>query len=653
MKLSLSLALLIVISSFSPAVGDDLPMITIKGEKFMADGKEFKIWGFNQGSGLNLTDEELQQQADQLAFLGVNMLRLHTIDWTYWGEIGPDGKACSTGIRPCGLDLKSTRGIINVDKFYRFLDKMREKKIYVAITLSVCSHFGLDDVKILKTTPEDEKAWVEAIDKLNRQINSDSNAIQIYKSLPTIDERASLLQREWATNLLTLKNPKTGVQLAKDPQLALLNTVNENSCWGSFYRNPFFRALPPYFMNKFLAKWNAYLLKKYGSDEKLAAAWTQKDKKGLLPDESLAKGTVKALPIDPYACANEKEKKELTPAAFSEARRKDFVTFTFELDAALQRDMLKCFRAAGWDRPALYCDNAIGIDSEMGFLWLKSGLMPYIEEHPYDEANINLYTWDTIKLCVYFGSSYLGPKGAVDRPIWGSEIREGSWLSAMRIPFPLFAAVYHSLQGRDGLTWHVWPMNHGVGFVEPTTESTPQVYHCNLDVPWQFSYRAAGRLFKSCEIKPLAKSDPALEAFAQWKANFKNGQVYRIHGAGRGILKVTTPHFRAVTTLAAQKVDFPDLVINLTTNEYNTVYVEKLSPTQYEVTAIGTTGGMDPKGKPFDPMLFVQGDVRFKGRTIDRIEHVDFRGRVVKTVAAKGSVMPFTPGVRLYRVTLK
>jgi len=157
-RLIVTVLLGLILPSFSFA--GDLPMITIEGEKFMADGREFKIWGFNQGSGLHLTDDELQKQADLLEFLGVNMLRLHTIDWTYWGEIDPAGKDGSTGLRPCGVKLKSTRGLVNVDKFYRFLDKMREKKIYIAITLSVCSHIGPDDVKILKTPPEDEKAWV-------------------------------------------------------------------------------------------------------------------------------------------------------------------------------------------------------------------------------------------------------------------------------------------------------------------------------------------------------------------------------------------------------------------------------------------------------------------------------------------------------------
>ncbi len=628
-----------------------LPMITIQGDKFMADGKEFKIWGFNQGGGLHLGDLHLQQQADQLEFLGVNMLRLHAIDWTTCSDSpGPNGEPLETGLRPCGTGLKSTRGLVNVDKFYRFLDKMREKKIYVAITLSVCSHIGPGDVKILKTTPEDEKAWVEAITRLNTPVPD----LQLYKSLPAIDERALLLRKEWATNLLSLKNPKTGVKLAEDTQLAFFNTANENSSWGTFYRNPFFKNLPPYFMNKFLVKWNQYLLKKYGTDEKLAAAWKQDGKKGLLPNESLVKGTVQALPVDAYACT-EAELPEKSYGFFSEARRLDFVRFTFELDTAHQRIMQEHYRTLGWTRPTIYSDNAIGICADTGKMWLDSGLMPYIEEHPYDEAYYDVVRAEKVRICTYCGSNYLTAEGA-DRPMWGSEFREGmGTLSWTRIPMPMYTAMYHSLQGRDGLTWHVWDMMRFRILQEPLGILEFSGFHCNWDYPWQFSYRAAGRLFKSCEIKPLPKGSPYLTTFMDWQGNVINDQVFRRHGDDQtALLKINTEHFRTVVSPIARAVDFSDVVINLTSNQINTVYVEKLSKDAYEVTAIGTTGDMvQGQNCMWNPRRFVEGNVTFKNRKINTIEHIDHLGRVIETVPGRGAAMPFVDGVRLYRVTLK
>ncbi len=646
--LSVSVALL---ASLPVAAEKTLPMITIEGDKFVADGREFKIWGFNQGGGLHLGDLHLQEQADQLEFLGVNMLRLHAIDWTTCGDSpGPNNEPLETGLRPCGANLKSTRGLVNVDKFYRFLDAMREKGIYVAITLSVCSHIGPGDVSILETTPEDAKAWVDAINKLN----TPGPDLQLYKSLPAIDERALLLRKEWATDLLSLRNPTTGVKLAEDTQLAFFNTANENSSWGTFYRNAFFKNLPPYFMAKFVAKWNEFLRDKYGSDEQLAEAWKQEGKKGLLPGESLVDGTVRPLPVDAIACTEE-ELPEKSFGVFCEARRLDFVRFTFELDAAHQRIMRDHYRSLGWTRPTIYSDNAIGIGPDTGHMWLASDLMPYIEEHPYDEAYYDVVRAEKVRICTYCGSNFLTADGA-DRPIWGSEFREGTGtLSWTRIPMPMYAAMYHSLQGRDGLTWHVWDMMRYRMLDDPMPIFENSGWHCNWDYAWQFSYRAAGRLFKSCEIEPLPKGSPFLITFMDWQGNVNNDQVYRRGGDDQtAILRINTEHFRTVVSPIARAVDFSDVTVNLTSDQINTVYVEKLSDDAYEVTAIGTTGGMvQGQNSALHPRLFVTGDVTFKGRAIDHIEHIDRLGRLIETVAGTGAAMPFVNGVRLYRVHLR
>ena len=200
---------------------EPMPMITIEGDKFMAGGKEFKIWGFNLGHGLHLTDRQLDDQARQLEFLGVNMMRLHSLDWMpWWDSPGPSGEHLASGLIACS-DTTS-RGYINQDKFYRLLNKFREKGIYVAITLSVGRFFRPGDAGILKTDNADAKAWQEAVAAVSENMG-------IHKILPVFDERALALRKEFATFLLSMKNPQTGIKLAEDPQLALLNTVNEMS----------------------------------------------------------------------------------------------------------------------------------------------------------------------------------------------------------------------------------------------------------------------------------------------------------------------------------------------------------------------------------------------------------------------------------------
>ncbi len=639
---------------------ESLPMITIQGDKFVADGKEFKIWGLDLGFGLHLSDRMLQKQADQLAFLGANMLRVHTIDCTFWSERGPNNEKLAAGLQPFGEDRKDTQHLVNEDKFFRFMDKLREKGIYVAFTLAVSTNYVPGDADILQTTPEDKKAWIAAINALNHKGQDRDPDQQLYKILPVIDERSLELRKKWAADLLSLKNPKTGLKLAEDPQLAFLNTVNECSCWGIFYRGNYHRNLPEYFLNKYRGKWNAYLKKKYGTDEKLAAAWRQKDKKGLLPGESLAKGNIQLLPTDPITLP-EKEQKINGFPAFSETRRRDYVVFSYEMDAAHQRMMREHYRKLGWTRPCIYSDTAACMDAEMGKLWMAGDLFPYVEEHPYDEAGIDPFLWGTLRIPTYLNSTFLGPEGA-DRPIWASEFREGNgWISWTRIPGPLFVAAYHSLEGRDGVAWHTWDLERVHLLNDATMNQNLSWGRCNWDIPWLFSFRAAGRLFKSCEIKPLDKKDPARARFLdQWygkvNADFSNDQVCRLSGEyrNRAILTVRTEHFSAVATPYPQAVDFKDVKVNLTGKTNNVVIVEKITDTLYEVTAVGTSGGMKPgQTIHFDPLEFVAGTVIFKNKSIATIDHVNHLGEVLETVPGRGAEMPFVSGVRLYRVTLK
>lgn len=635
----------------SAPVARPLPMITIQGDKFVADGKEFKIWGFNAGYGLNLPDSLLKKNVDQLAFLGVNMLRLHTIDWTYWGDsAGPSGESLEAGLLPIGLDRKDTQHLVNVEKFYRFLDALREKGIYIAITLSVCSDYVPNDADIIQTAPEDAAAWKQAIAEMNK---NPGDTMKSYQILPVIDERSLALRKAWITNLMNLRNPQTGLRLAEDPQLTLLNTVNENSMWGAFFRNNFVKDMPAYFLNKVQKAWNDWLKTKYKTDAALAEAWKQEGKKGLLSSESLEAGAVKLLPIDSVTLSTEEEKKDKSYEYYSKQRYDDFIQFLFDMDANHQRELNKLLKELGWNRPAGYADS-VGIDPAVGKHWLASDLLPYIEEHPYDEGNIDLFMWGGIRVCTYLGSNYIPWQGQ-DRPMWGSEIHcvDGA-LGWTRVVFPYYVAIYHSLEGRDGCTWHVWTMERAQQLRGELMVHNLSSFHCNWDIPLLFAYRAAGRLFKSCEIQELPKDDPARERFSRWEANFTNDQVHRIHGENNAITTVKTKHFRAVATPYPQKVKLGDVIIDLTSKTANLVIVEKLSPNEIEITAVGKCGEIE-KGKEnhFDPLEFVTGSVKVAGRMVESIQHIDHYGNIIETVEDSRADVPLVPGIRLYRARLK
>jgi hypothetical protein len=178
----------------------------------------------------------------------------------------------------------------------------------------------------------------------------------------------------------------------------------------------------------------------------------------------------------------------------------------------------------------------------------------------------------------------------------------------------------------------------------------------NWDPQLKLMYRAAGRLFKSREIRPLPKNAPALAQFQTGEGNFTNKQVHRTTGIGNSILKVQTENFRCVTIPRAEKVDFKDLTLDLTSQTYNTVVVEKMGDT-YEITAVGRCGGTEKDvHNLFNPLEYVTGNVIFKNKSkqIATIEHLDLNGRTIETVPVHGGLtVPILPAIQLYRVTLE
>jgi hypothetical protein len=188
--------------------------------------------------------------------------------------------------------------------------------------------------------------------------------------------------------------------------------------------------------------------------------------------------------------------------------------------------------------------------------------------------------------------------------------------------------------------------------LQPEWTNTPDWASMNVDIPQLYVYRAAGRLFKSCEIRPLDRKDPRRD-FSK-DASIQTDQVYRLNGEN-GCLRVSTEHFRALAAPKDYKHDFGDVVLDLTAKTFNVVVVEKLNDKLYEVTAVGKTGAMTPGDRylRFDPLEFVAGTVTFTDRQVKKIEHVDHTGQIIETVAGQGPQMPFVHGIRLYRVRLK
>jgi hypothetical protein len=107
------------------------------------------------------------------------------------------------------------------------------------------------------------------------------------KLVTYFDPQLISLQKEYAQQLLTHVNPYTGLPLAADPVMAMVEITNENSLY-RFWRDG---ALVPFGVGgKLMVRhsamldslWNDFLLRKYGSTASLASAWNA----GGIPAES-------------------------------------------------------------------------------------------------------------------------------------------------------------------------------------------------------------------------------------------------------------------------------------------------------------------------------------------------------------------------------
>jgi hypothetical protein len=210
--------------------------------RFYGGDQRIRFLGVNLCFAATLPEKgDADKIAARMAKFGINVVRFHHMDMNAF----PNG-LIRRGSRKSGeLDPAA------LDRLGFFLSKLKAHGIYADINLVVSRRFCSAD----GLPPE--------IDGLDWKLR---HAIAMFQ--PAMID----LQKQYARDLLSYRNPHTGLALAADPAIAFVEINNENGLLQHWLGGGFDR-LPAPFADELSRQWNAWLKARYTTNSKLLKAW--------------------------------------------------------------------------------------------------------------------------------------------------------------------------------------------------------------------------------------------------------------------------------------------------------------------------------------------------------------------------------------------
>ena len=221
--------------------------LSVDGQSFvLGDGKPVRFWACGSDVYRN-SPEDMARQARFLARLGVNMVRLHT-------QIAPD----VDGGPITAVNEKEIDGI------WRMVAALKKEGIYTTIS----------------------PYWANGKKVTGWGINGYTGQTDIW-GLLFFNPQLQAGYKAWAKALYARPNPYTGIALANDPAVAIIQVQNEDGMffWTMQAMHPEQQAL----LGKRFAAW---LTRQYGSLDAAKAAWAG----ALEPKDDWSSGQVVVLP---------------------------------------------------------------------------------------------------------------------------------------------------------------------------------------------------------------------------------------------------------------------------------------------------------------------------------------------------------------------
>jgi hypothetical protein len=277
------------------------------------DGTPARFWGVNLSYTASAPDRATADfTAARFAKYGVNAVRMHKFSY-------PKGQS---GI---GAPDDSTRwDAEGLDRLDYFSAKLKESGVY----------FGWSHTYGFHVVPGDRKRLL-AYDEIDKNLKGNTYAFIHFA------EDVQDLMIEKVVNLLKHKNPHTGLTYADEPALCFIELQNEDDIFFYTSENAF-KACPTY-RKRFQERFAAWLKGRYGSQEKLQAAWGD----ALRPGETLADAGV-VPQTNPWFFGEDH-----LPGQKGGARQRllDTAAFLHEVQDQFYSRFVKAIREAGYKGP--------------------------------------------------------------------------------------------------------------------------------------------------------------------------------------------------------------------------------------------------------------------------------------------------------------
>lgn len=230
------------------------------GHFYFENGQRARFFGTNLGGADVAPVKPIARVlAQRFAKYGANMIRLHSLDGRSTNLINyADGT--SQNLNPETLD-----------RMDYLIAQLKQQGIYI--------YMDLLDYRMFRSA-----------DGVRHGDDFTHNWAGSMKGASIFDKRMIELQKDYATKLLTHRNPYTGLRYVDDPAIAVLETTNENSVF-YFLLNGDLSL--PFYRQQLQTDWNRWLTDQYANRAALAKAWTgPKSECELLRDEDPAAETV-------------------------------------------------------------------------------------------------------------------------------------------------------------------------------------------------------------------------------------------------------------------------------------------------------------------------------------------------------------------------